>query len=76
MHGVVWCVVTLLHYDAIEECFCLQEQTEEMEKEREELHQELEELKEGKQIIQNELDERLKEIRRLRVSILTQIILT
>lgn len=42
----------------------------------EELRQELEQLKEGKQILKNELDERLKEIHRLRVSVLTQIILT
>ncbi|XP_042561821.1 calcium-binding and coiled-coil domain-containing protein 2 [Clupea harengus] len=46
-----------------------QEQTEQMEKEKEELRQEVEQLKEGEQILKNELDGRLEEIHRLRLTI-------
>lgn len=70
---MVWCGVIFFNDDASQECSCLQEQTEEMEKVKEELHQEVEELKQGKLILKNELDERLKEIHRLRVCVLTQI---
>ena len=72
---VVWCIVMRLcvefapfRHNASEVCDCLQEQTEQMEKEKEELRQEVEQLKEGEQILKNELDGRLEEIHRLRVS--------
>ncbi|XP_076154472.1 calcium-binding and coiled-coil domain-containing protein 2 [Alosa pseudoharengus] len=46
-----------------------QEQTEQMEKEREELRRELEQIKEDKQTLRNELDEKLKEIHSLNLTI-------
>ncbi|MCI4384269.1 hypothetical protein PGIGA_G00036830 [Pangasianodon gigas] len=46
-----------------------QEQVEQMEKEKEALLTEMEQLKEGKAILKNELDERLREIHRLRMCI-------
>ncbi|XP_026993420.2 calcium-binding and coiled-coil domain-containing protein 2 isoform X2 [Tachysurus fulvidraco] len=46
-----------------------QEQVEQMEKEKEALLSEIEDLKEGKTILKQELDERLKEICRLRLEI-------
>ncbi|GAA6100979.1 calcium-binding and coiled-coil domain-containing protein 2 isoform X1 [Tachysurus ichikawai] len=46
-----------------------QEQVEQMEKEKEALLSEIEDLKEGKAILKQELDERLKEILRLRLQI-------
>ncbi|XP_062383028.1 calcium-binding and coiled-coil domain-containing protein 2 isoform X2 [Sardina pilchardus] len=46
-----------------------QEQTEQMEKEREELRREMEQIKEEKQTLRNELDEKLKEIHSLKLTI-------
>lgn len=48
--------------------FCMQEQVEQVEKDKEELHKEMEKQKETNEILRAELEERLLEIKCLRVS--------